>query len=61
MVTRDQTRDGTAVTERSEVVTKTRIVCGEIIERKGIFLPFHPASVHLKHIAANGLTPFTTA
>ncbi len=40
MATRDSTRDGTAVTKRSEVAPKTRIVCGEIIKRKGVFYAF---------------------
>ena len=41
MATRDQTRDGTAVTKRCEVAPKTRIVCGEIsIKRKGFHRRF---------------------
>ena len=40
MATRDQTRDVTAVTERSEVVQKTWIVCGELIKEKRRFYAF---------------------
>ncbi|MBR6040817.1 MAG: hypothetical protein IKP38_10100 [Clostridia bacterium] len=32
-----EARDGTSVTQRSEVVKKTRIVCDETIKRKGSF------------------------
>ena len=53
-----EARDGTAVTERSEVAPKTRIVCGEISTKERAFKPFLPTSILLyfcTFLAANGL------
>ena len=58
MATRDQTRDGTSVTQRSEVVKKIRIICGEIIEEKATLFAFSTYRYSFLFIAANGLTPF---
>ncbi|MBR2643762.1 MAG: hypothetical protein IKD54_00545, partial [Clostridia bacterium] len=60
MATRDQTRDGTAVTKRSEVAPKTRIVCGGISNKERAFEPFPPSNVTFSVLAANGPAPFST-
>ena len=60
MATRDLTRDGTAVTKRSEVVQKMRIVRGERFIKERALLPFPPTENLYPFFGANGLTPYTT-